>query len=140
MKVHAWQHMLQDLRRFRGLLSHNEQGIEREHQRAKTHAKRLACMRDFEKKTENILRQNATATSADVLAMQRDTDAKRRKRKKQGDTGESTEQRLKYLEDVVNLPEIQDDIPCLISLAKESLRKRDDFPFLSLILISRCVP
>ena len=123
MKVHAWQHMLEDLHQFRGLLSHNEQGIEREHQRAKGHAKRVACIRDFEKKTENILRQNATASAPDVVAMQQDTEAKRRKRKNKLATGESTEQRLKYLKDVVNLPEIQEDIPLLIDLEKESLKK-----------------
>ena len=63
--------------------------------------------------------------------MQQDTEAKRRKRKNKLATGESTEQRLKYLEDIVNLPEIREDIPSLIDLAKQSLREcqNDDTGF-----------
>ena len=80
MKVHMWTHLLEDLKRFRGLKSHNEHGIERAHQTGKKHDRRLACIRDFEKKHSNILRQTATAADPQVVAMHADTEAKKRKR------------------------------------------------------------
>ena len=55
MKVHSWQHLLEDLRRFRGLKYHHESHIERAHQIGKKHEKRLHCFRDFQKKTANVL-------------------------------------------------------------------------------------
>ena len=50
MKIHAWQHLKEDLRQYRGMKSHNEQQIERTHQDGKKHDRRLRCFRDFEKK------------------------------------------------------------------------------------------
>ena len=122
MKVHAWQHLLEDLHCFRGLKSHNEHGIERAHQAGIRDNKRVACIRDFEKKTMNILRRNATAKAPSVVAMHTDTKSKQRKRKQQPSKAETAEQRKHYINSVVNLPEFQQDIPSIISLAKESLR------------------
>lgn len=127
MKVHAWQHLREDLQRFRGLKSHTDHGIERAHQAGQRHAKRLACIRDFEKKTLNILRQDATARAPEVIAMKEDTEAKKRKRKI--DTSKRREQedlRTDYIRLVVNLPEFDTDLPTLIQLAKQSAHQEAD--------------
>ena len=50
MKVHGWQHLLEDFKRLCGQKSHNKHGIERAHQAGKGHAIRLKCIRDFETK------------------------------------------------------------------------------------------
>jgi len=137
MKVHAWQHLLEDLKKYRGMKSHGEQQIEREHQKGKKHDKRLKCFfRDFEKKTMNILRHNATADSAQVQAMQEDTEAKRIRKKKKRKLEELEEgtiaiassgrrnsrrhsiTRVAYLALILELPPIQDDFPSLLELAK----------------------
>ena len=128
MKVHAWQHMLEDLHRLRGLKSHNEHGIERSHQAHKRNNKKLAAIRDFEKKTLNILRHDATVKAPEVVAMHEDTKLKQKKRKKNSTAAETAEQRKEYINSVVSLPELQEDVPTLIALAKESLRGRQQTP------------
>ena len=123
MKVHAWQHMREDLLRLGGLKSHNEHGIERSHQAAVRDNKRLAAIRDFEKKTLNILQHDATVKAPEVVAMHKDTRSKQKKRKKHASTAETTEQRKDYINSVVSLPELQQDVPTLIALAKQSHRQ-----------------
>ena len=128
MKVHGWQHLLEDLKRFRGLKSHNEHGIERAHQIGKKHDKRLACLREFEKKHMNILRHTQTSKLQAVIAMDADTETKRRKRKKDNTPHGLVKQqeRTKYIKDVVNLPPFLHDIPTLISLAKATKKSQND--------------
>jgi len=128
MKVHGWQHLLEDLKRFRGLKSHNEHAIERAHQTGKKHDKRLACLRELKKKHMNILRHNETSKSHAVAAMDADTETKRKKRKSANPTesAEKGEERSKCIRDVVNLPEFQQDIPTLIDLAKATKQLQED--------------
>ena len=109
MKVHAWQHLMDDLEKYRGLKSHHEQEIERAHQDGKKHERRFASLRDFKKKTEAGLRLNLTAVSAGVQAMVADTDAKSkarrggRKRKADAISAEE-EDRADYLKSILQLP------------------------------------
>ena len=74
IKVHAWQHLVDDLHRLRGLKSHNEQAIERCHQEGKKHDRRLHCFRDFKKKTENILKLMETAKMKEVQEKHEETE------------------------------------------------------------------
>ena len=124
MKVHSWQHLLQDLRRFRGLKSHNENHIERAHQVGKRHEKRLQCFRDFQKKAENILRHTATANHPPVEAMQEDTMAKRKKRRRGAESVAETEDRVidraVCLKEILVLPPFDCHIPSLLELAKKA--------------------
>jgi len=122
MKVHAWQHFLEDIKHFRGLKSHNEQGIERAHQTGKQHDKRLACLREYEKKALNILKFTATSQSEGVRAMHEDALAKKKKRKHHADgRAEKSTSRKSYILEVVNLPLFEANIPSLIQLAKATM-------------------
>ena len=118
MKVHAWQHLAEDLEKYRGMRSHHEQQIERAHQRGKKDERRLACLKDFEKKTNHILSQNATADSKEVQEMLADTEAKqiRRKRSKRVSTVDDAGKRASYLKSILLLPEITETFPSLLSL------------------------
>ena len=117
MKVHCWVHLIEDLHRLRGMKHHNEHGVERLHQAGMRHAKRLACLRDFETKTDNILRHTATAAAPEVRAMHADTELKKRKRTKQKDTKSSPE-RILYLRSIPLLPPVIVNIPSLLELSK----------------------
>jgi hypothetical protein len=109
MKVHAWQHLMDDLEKYRGLKSHHEQEIERAHQDGKKHERRFASLRDFKKKTEAGLRLNLTAVSAGVQAMVADTEAKSKSRKggrkrKADAISEEEDDRATYLKSILRLP------------------------------------
>ena len=127
MKVHAWQHLADDLKQYKGMKSHNEQAIERAHQDGKKHDRRLKCFRDFEKKTHNILRKTATADLAEVQAKLKDTEDKKisRKRKKSlCDQQEADEERQAYLKSILKLPPIVNDFPRLLELLKACRRNQ----------------
>ena len=117
MKVHCWVHLIEDLRRLRGMKQHNEHGIERSHQDNVRHARRVGCLRDFKTKTDNILRHTATAAAPEVLAMHKDTELKKRKRTKQ-DTKTSPPERILYLQSIPLLPPVTVNIPTLLELSK----------------------
>ena len=121
MKVHAWQHLLEDLIRFRGLKYHHESNIERAHQIGKKHEQRLHCFRDFQKKTANIMKHTATADLPAVAAMHEDVESKRRKRKRGDDEIADSEakcvDRAVYLKEILMLPPITVKIPSLLELA-----------------------
>jgi hypothetical protein len=109
MKVHAWQHLMDDLEKYRGLKSHHEQEIERAHQDGKKHERRFASLRDFKKKTEASLRLNLTAVSAGVQAMAADTEAKSKARKggrkrKADEICVEEDDRATYLKRILMLP------------------------------------
>ena len=127
MKVHAWQHLADDLKQYRGMKSHNEQAIERAHQDGKKHDRRLKCFRDFEKKTYNILRQTATADLAEVQAKLKDTEEKKISRKRKNswcDEQEVEEERRAYLQSILKLPLIVNDFPPILELLKASRRNQ----------------
>ena len=122
MKVHAWLHFVEDMKHFRGLKSHNEQGIERAHQTGKKHDKRLACLREHERKALNILKLTATSQAKEVVAMHADTLAKKKKHKKDAAIGTAkSTSRHSYIVEVVNRLPIGDDIPSLVDLAKATM-------------------
>ena len=70
----------------------------------------------------NILRHNATAGAASVVAMHVDTKGKQRKRRIDTYTTkqETKEDRVNYCKQVVYLPAYNHDIPSLIDLDKQS--------------------
>ena len=130
MKIHAWQHLKEDLRQYKGMKSHNEQQIERTHQDGKKHDRRLWCFRDFEKKTNNILRHAATVDTAEVQAKLKETEDARLKRKRKIDLVHAEEaqqvERVEYLKSITQLPPFNTKFPGLLQLIKLYRRKQTE--------------
>ena len=123
MKVHCWTHLIEDLRRLRGLKFHNDHGIEREHQRGVKNNKRVACIRDFEKKTSNIMRHTATGSAPEVISMEKDTVSKKRKRHPTS-IPDYSKDRILYLYSVPKLAPITANIPSMLELIKNAAADR----------------
>ena len=100
--------------------SHHEQQIERAHQAGKKDHRRLHALKDFEKKTANILRHNATFETTAVQAMHDNTKVKKqqRKRKRTAAVVEKLADRSEYLKSVLELPPITSVFPAFVELAK----------------------
>lgn len=125
VKVHMWQHLLSDLQRFRGLKSHNDSHIERAHQVGVKDNRRYCGLRNFQMKTEAILKGRATVQKSEVQSMLKDTEDKQRRNKKpRVDSKEqvSVTARQVYLRSILNLPPTVEKFPSLDELAKLSLQ------------------
>ena len=85
-------------------------------------------MKDFEKKTNHILSQIATADSEEVQHMLKDTEEQqiRRKRNKLDSTVDDADIRARYLKTILLLPEITDVFPSLLSLQQAMPRVSED--------------
>jgi hypothetical protein len=122
MKVHVWHHLKEDLEKYRGLESHHEQQIERAHQDGKKNERRLGALQDFEKKAVVILKHICTTTSTGVQAKIADTKkqskGRSRKRKRDGveDVDSVQAERIKYLQSILQLPELTDSFKTLHQL------------------------
>jgi hypothetical protein len=125
MKVHAWQHLAEDLAKYRGMKAHNEEQMERCHQTGLKDEHRLHAVRNFEVKTNSILSSRATVVQQGVQDMLEDTEAKRKKRKRALETKASVQQRVRkeYLESILLLPSIEDDFPSMLELNVALQRK-----------------
>jgi hypothetical protein len=127
MKLHMIAtHLVPHVKQFRGLKSHHESHIERAHQQGIRDRRRLGVLGSYERKTISALKTEATANKAEVVAMAEDTQ-RRRKRKAAVLEGEvqEAENRLSYLDSVLDLPAIVAEFPSLLQLAKESVLKVD---------------
>jgi soluble cytochrome b562 len=56
VKVHSWQHLVEDLERLRGMKEYDDSGIEVYHQVMKKHHRRVGNLGNFEKKINSILK------------------------------------------------------------------------------------
>jgi hypothetical protein len=122
MKIHAWEHLIEDLEQYRGMKSHQESQIERAHQNGVKQERRLCCVRDFKKKTQAIQRLAATSELPAVKAQVADTKSKMKKRKRRREEIDSTaEERLAYLAAVTALPRFEGRLPSLIDLMKSDV-------------------
>jgi hypothetical protein len=127
MKLHMIAvHLVPHMKRFRGLKSHHESHIERAHQQGVRDSRRLGVLGCFAKKTVSVLKTEATASKAEVVAMAKDTQQRRKKRKAivllEGADGNKEGNRLAYLNGILELPAMVDNFPSLLELAKESLK------------------
>ena len=119
MKVHAWSHMLEDLHKYRGMKHHNEEPIERQHQEGRRHDSRLRALRDFETKTMSILRQSATSDMEEIQKMHKDTEDKKKSRKRkltEVDGLTAAAERAAYLKSIPLLAPLNDKYPSLLEL------------------------
>ena len=124
VKVHMWQHLLDDLEMHRGLKSHEESQIERAHQQGVKDRRRLGNLGCFQKKTKAGLKNLATAAKAEVVAMVENTEKSRKRKRSSPCTlnDEKKEERLEYLKLIVMLEPIQDEFPSLLELSKRHLQ------------------
>lgn len=96
--------------------SHNEQDMERAHQKGKKDDRRLRCLnRNPEKKALNILSREATFESDAVQLMLKDTNDKPRSIKQKIVTS-SVEDRRGCLNPVMALTEILSEFPTMLDL------------------------
>ena len=125
VKVHMWQHLVANLRRFRRLQNHNDSHIERAHQVGVKDNRRFCGLRNFKLKTEAILKSRATMRKQSVQSMLADTEAKRRRNKKQrvdSNQEETAIARTIYFQSILTLPPIIEKFPSLDELAQMSLQ------------------
>ena len=114
MKVHAWQHLAEDLERYRGLKTHNEEAMERAHQAGMKDDYRLHAVRNFKVKTLSVLKNSATVAQDGVKEMLEDTEAKRKRKKRKATIEneiEAKKDRAAYLRSILLLPEMEDEFP-----------------------------
>ena len=124
MKVHAWQHLAEDLEQYRGMKSHHEQEIERAHQQGLKAERRLGCLKDFEKKTNHILGSIATVESDAVQQKLTETRERQQrcKRKMTEKAAQTSQNRSAYLQSILLLPEITGSFESLLALQQSMPR------------------
>jgi len=123
-KVHAWQHLVQDLDRLRGMKHHQEAKIEIAHQIGKrTELRFRALAGSIDKKIKCAMKHQANLDDPATRAMQEVVRISRARK-----LGEKTKARnqLKYedskrvkldhLNSALALPEIEEDFPSLLEL------------------------
>ena len=117
-KAYAWQHLVVDLDRFRGLKHHSESKIEVSQQVGRRVDLMFRSVNDLDKKIESSLRCQHTLAKPSTLQIQQQVKASRSRKRtavalnqEDGD-GDRHGQMMALL----NLPEIVDDFPSLDAL------------------------
>jgi hypothetical protein len=121
VKVHSWQHLVEDLERLRGMKEYDDSGIEVYHQVMKKHHRRVGNLGNFEKKINSILKAEATSGKRQVQEAEAMVEANRKRNKKtRMDSRKQQNQvnRLEYLKSILELPPIQEEFPTLDELSK----------------------
>jgi hypothetical protein len=121
VKVHSWQHLVEDLERLRGMKEYDDSGIEVYHQVMKKHHRRVGNLGNFEKKIKSILKSEATSGKRQVQEAEAMVEANRKRNKKTRlDSRKQQNQvnRLEYLKSILELPPIQEEFPTLDELSK----------------------
>ena len=121
-----WQHLKDDIEKYRGLGQHTEQQIERAHQVGKKHERRLVAVKNFKCKMVNILKHNSMEASTEVIAMVADTKAKQKPRRgaKRKRNDEVLVDRAGYLKSISQLPELTSDFQELHELLASTYQQR----------------
>ena len=125
-KVHMWQHLIEDLERFRGLKFHNESPIEVAHQtsmKTDTRYKALAGGRSINKKIGCVSQYEANLKDPRVLAEQ--ARIQKERARKLGEKSKANKElrqqeikmrRLESIDSILDLPEIEYELPSFLDL------------------------
>jgi len=124
-KAHAWQHLVVDLERLRGLKHHSESKIEVSHQIGRKIDLLFRSVNDIEKKIECSLRHQHTQDNP-VMTRTQQIVQDDRSRKRRADVLENdvNNDRNSYVLLLLNSAEIADEFPSLDALAVAD-RKRE---------------
>jgi hypothetical protein len=121
VKVHSWQHLVEDLERLRGMKEYDDSGIEVYHQVMKKHHRRVGNLGNFEKKIKSILKSEATSGKRQVQEAEAMVEANRKRNKKtrlDSRKQQNKANRSEYLKSILELPPIQQEFPTLDELSK----------------------
>ena len=123
-KVHAWQHLVLDLDRFRGLKYHNESKIEVSHQVGRQTELRFRAMAgSVEKKIKAASRFQANLQDPAMKARQQEIQQKRSRKfgtkatqAKQAREAQTKRSKLSHIQSILLLPEITESFPSMLEL------------------------
>jgi len=123
-KVHAWQHLVQDLDRLRGMKHHQEAKIEIAHQIGKrTELRFRALAGSIDKKIKCAMKYQANLHDPATRAMQELVRVERSRKlgektkaRNQLKEADSKRRKHEHLESILTLPEILEDFPSLLEL------------------------
>jgi hypothetical protein len=121
VKVHAWQHLVEDLERLRGLKEYDDSNIEVYHQVMKKHNRRVGNLGDFQKKTKSILKSEATSGKRQVQeahGMVEDNRKRNKRTRIDSKQQQTAMNRSEYLKSILELPMIEEEFPTLEELSK----------------------
>jgi hypothetical protein len=123
-KVHVWQHLLEDLERFRGLKYHQESKIEVAHQVGKDTDQRFRSLAgSVERKIKCAMKYQANlsdpktkAKQAEVHAIRARKTGEKSKQAKQQKLEAAKRNKTSHIASILDLPEIQGNFPSLLEL------------------------
>ena len=124
-KAHAWQHLLVDLDRLRGLKHHSESKIERAHQVGRRIDLMFRGVHDVDKKIDCSLTFQHTDVKPSMTMVQQSVKKTRSRPKKRtaDEMAADEEDNHRDIPALLLMDEIVDDFPCLFALAVVDKKK-----------------